>query len=243
MLKKGETTGVPGAFVVIAAFKLAMEWGNLSPDFYTQAGQELLQLLSGSDRPVDVDVYITHGLKATADYFLRVRAYDLAQSQLFLEDLARTRIGRFSSATASLVGMTRSRLYITPETSAELNQQLNTSPYTGEAPQFAIVIPVKKDARWWGMPQEERLREIEIHTRKSMPYLASVKRELYHSTGLDDLDFITYFETTDLKAFHELAVALSGIAENEFHTRWGQPTLLGSIQSIPDAVARICRRS
>jgi chlorite dismutase len=242
MLKKGETAGVPGAFVVIAAFQLTGEWGNLSPDFHAQAGHELLQLLSSSERSVDIDVYIASGLKAATDYFLRVRAHDLAQAQLFLEDLARTRIGRFSNAAASLVGMTKSRLYITPEKSAELNEQLNATPYTGEATRFAIVIPVKKDACWWGMREEERRREIEIHTRKSMPYLASIKRELYHSTGIDDLDFITYFETADLAAFHELAVTLSGITENEFHTRWGQPTLLGTIQSIPDAVARLCRQ-
>lgn len=239
MLERNETSGVPGAFVVIGAFKLRAGWGSGTNAFYDDAVREFLGLLTGSSRQVDVELYISRGLKAEADFFLRVRAYDLAEAQGFLEDFGHIVVGRFSEPVHSLVGMNRARQYITAEKSPALAGQLNSSCYTGDLPRFAIVIPVKKSARWWSLPESERMREIEAHTQASMPYLDRVKRELYHSTGLDDLDFITYFETADLAAFQELAVRLVSLPENEFHVRWGMPTLVGAIHSVADAVMKL----
>ena len=219
----------PGVFVVIAAFKLSAEWERAPAGVHAEAARELTRLLTASGERVCADLYVSRGLKASTDFFLRVRSRDLARAQ------------RYSEVAETLVGVTKVRQYITAEKSAALDEQLNASSYQGEAPRFAIVIPVKKNAKWWNMPEEERRGEIEVHTRKSMAYLSCVKRELYHSTGLDDVDFITYFETADLNAFHELAVKLAATRENEFHTRWGQPTLVGTIQSIPEAVARLCQ--
>ena len=71
----------------------------------------------------------------------------------------------------------------------------------------------------------------------TLPYMTNVKRKLYHSTGLDDIDFITYFETNDLLAFHNLMTSLASIPENNYHVRWGDPTTLGSILS-PEKVIK-----
>ncbi len=241
-MNRGETAGITGEFVVIAAFKVRTEWDNLTPAVRRRARDELLRLLTQCERSVVIDIYISCGLKASADYFLRVRARDLAEAQDWLGDWKQAAFGRFSEGTETMVGLRKERQYITPEKSPGLDEQLNGAQYQGDSPRFAIIIPVKKDTRWWSLAHNERLREIEMHTQKSLPYLTRVKRELYHSTGLDDMDFITYFETADLHAFHELSVGLATIRENEFHTRWGHPTLLGRIFSVPDAVARLCRR-
>lgn len=243
MLNKEQIAGTPGVFVVIAAFKLCAEWESLGPSFRAGAAEELTHVLTGSVRRVAIDIYLSRGLKASSDYFVRVHAYDLAEAQSYLEDCNDTIIGRFATVTETLIGITKPRQYITRERSARLNEQLNAARYEDDAPRFAIVIPVKKSARWWNMSEDERLAEIEIHTRKSIPYLPRIQRTLYHSTGLDEMDFITYFETADLNAFHELATALAGIRENEFHTQWGHPVLLGTIQSVPDAVGLLCKRA
>ena len=51
------------------------------------------------------------------------------------------------------------------------------------------------------------------HTEAALPYHKTVKRKLYHSTGLDDMDFITYFETSKLEDFHSLILALEKVKE------------------------------
>jgi len=126
--------------------------------------------------------------------------------------------------------------------SARLNEQLNNSKYESAMPRYAIVIPVKKTAHWWNMTESERLHEIEVHTQKSLAYMRCVKRELYYSTGLDEQDFITYFETADLQAFHELNAALAGIRENEFQIRCEHVMLLGAIRSISETVRLLSRQ-
>ncbi|MPM77892.1 Chlorite dismutase [bioreactor metagenome] len=86
------------------------------------------------------------------------------------------------------------------------------------------------------MSPEERLKEMEVHTTPTLAYLVNVKRKLYHSTGLDDTDFITYFETDDLTAFNNLMLSLAQVKENKFHVRWGSPTTLGTIHSPEDVI-------
>ena len=58
-----------------------------------------------------------------------------------------------------------------------------------------------------------------------MPYLKTVKRKLYHSSGLDDLDFITYFETSKLEDFHSLILSLEKVKEFQYTRRFGHPTI------------------
>ena len=175
---------------------------------------------------------LTRGLTASSDYFFRIHAYDLVATQGLLNDFRKTILGKTSATTETLIGITQPLNYITPEKSTDMSRALTAAAYQGEAPRYAIVIPVKKNADWWNMPAEERLREIETHTLRALPFLVNVRRKLYHSTGLDDLDFITYFETNDLKAFHDLMVSLASIPENKFHVRWSNPTILGTIQSL-----------
>ena len=55
------------------------------------------------------------------------------------------------------------------------------------------------------------------HTEAALPYHKTVKRKLYHSTGLDDLDFITYFETSKLEDFHSLILALEKVKEFQYN--------------------------
>ncbi|HEU5415382.1 MAG TPA: chlorite dismutase family protein [Candidatus Angelobacter sp.] len=243
MLKRTEVDGAPGVFVVISAFRLVREWETMEPGRQPSAADQSENFLLNCERQVAVEIYLTRGLEAWCDYFLRVRSLDLAEAQNFLQDFRLTPLGSLSQPVETLVGLSKSRQYITAEKSSALDQQLTSSTYKGGDPVFAIVIPVKKSARWWNRPESEKRSDIELHTQKSLPYLANVKRELYHSTGLDDLDFITYFEVADPRIFHELSVTLAAIPENEYHTRWGQPTLVGAIHSIPEAVSRLCRRA
>lgn len=240
MVSREQLTGAP-SFVIIAAFKLQPEWAHADDSIRARGAAELSRVLTESSQRVEASIYLSQGLKASADFFLKIHANDLAEAQSYVNECAQTIIGRHSRIADIMIGISKPRHYITQENSARLNEQLNNSKYESATPRFAIVIPVKKTAHWWNMSENERLHEIEVHTQKSLAYMRCVKRELYYSTGLDEQDFITYFETADVQAFHELSAALACIRENEFQISSGHVMLLGAIRSISE-IARILSR-
>jgi hypothetical protein len=62
----------------------------------------------------------------------------------------------------------------------------------------AALIPIRKSAEWWGLPQDERRAIFEgrsRHISDTMKYLPRVARRLYHSRELGEaFDFLTWFE-------------------------------------------------
>lgn len=227
----------PGVFGVVTMFKLRPEWNKVSATERMGSAAEVARLIEKHKDNVLVDLYLTRGLKTNSDFFIRINAYDLAKAQTFMREFRSTTIGKNADVSDTLVGVTKPLNYITKDKSPNLNASLSATTYEGDAPRYAIVIPVKKSAEWWNLSFERRLKEMETHTVPTIPYLINVKRKLYHSTGLDDIDFITYFETNDLLAFHNLMTSLASIPENNYHVRWGDPTTLGSILS-PEKVIK-----
>jgi chlorite dismutase len=226
----------PGVYGVFATFKLRPDYYRLSNAERRGAADEVLAVVDRHKDKVIVDMYLTRGFKSNSDYFIRVHSYDMAAAQNFVVDLRATRFGMYSDVTENLVGVTKPLNYITTDKSPDLNKGLTATGYSGPEPRYAIMIPVKKSAEWWNMPEGQRLKEIETHTLPTLPYLVNVKRKLYHSTGLDDTDFITYFETADLVAFNNLLLSLAKVPENKYHVRWGNPTVLGTIHSVDNVV-------
>lgn len=226
----------PGVFGAFSTYKIRADYYRLASAERKGAAEEVAAVLEKHKDKVIADVYLTRGFEAQSDYFVRVHGYDMAAVQSFLVDFRATRFGVYSDVTESLVGMTKPLNYITKEKSADLNAGLTASTYTADAPRFAFLIPVKKSADWWNQSDAQRLKDMELHTLPTLVNLVNVKRKLYHSTGLDDTDFITYFETNDLGAFNNLMLALAKVPENKFHVRWGSPTVMGTIQSFDTVV-------
>ncbi len=223
-----------GVFGIVATFRLRADWDEMTPADRRGAAAEVVKTVAMHSGDVLVDAYLTRGLNANSDYFLRVHSYELTKGQDFMVDFRRTLIGRYSEVTETLVGVTKPLNYVTPEKSPELNKGLKSATYQGGMPRYAIVIPVQKNAAWWNMTAAERLAMAEGHTIPTLKHLVSVKRKLYHSTGLSGLDFITYFEMNDLTAFNNLVIALMSVPENLYHTRYGDPIILGTIHSVKD---------
>lgn len=225
--------GVSGNF---STYKIRADYYRLSAADRRGAAAEVLAVVDKHKDKVVVDAYLTRGFEAQSDYFLRIHSYDMAATQAFLVDFRSTRFGMYSDVTENLVGITKALNYITKDKSPGLNAGLTSATYSGDAPRYAFMIPVKKNADWWNLTDEERLKEIETHTVPTLGNLVNVKRKLYHSTGLDDTDFITYFETNDLGAFNNLLLSLAKVPENKYHVRWGNPTVMGTIQTFENVV-------
>lgn len=90
---------------------------------------------------------------------------------------------------------------------------------------YAALIPIRKNAVWWQMAQDERRRIFEEesqHIGMSMEYLPAIARRLYHSRDLgESFDFLTWFEFAPEHeaAFDALVAKLRASREWEFVDR------------------------
>lgn len=149
-----------------------------------------------------------------------------------LTDVLATSFGAYLTSATVLNGLSKKANYVPgfpDQMKADLKAPSESGPY-------ATVIPIRKDADWWALPQDQRLAMMQEHTEAALPYHKTVKRKLYHSTGLDDVDFITYFETAKPEDLHNLILALSKVKEARHNKRFGHPTLLGTIKTVDQLV-------
>lgn len=90
-----------------------------------------------------------------------------------------------------------------------------------EASTRAALIPIRKNATWWALPQDERreiFEEQSHHIAIGLKYLPAVARRLHHCRDIgpnEPFDFLTWFEyaPSDSAAFEELVQALRASPE------------------------------
>lgn len=220
-----------GVFGIFSVLKLRPEWSRLPAAARQAAAGEVTKVLAAHERVI-VDAYLTRGLSEKADYLYRVHAYDLAEAQACANDLRDTTLGKNSDLIDTFIGVTKALVYASKD--AQMLSGLRAASYEGPPPRFAIVIPTQKNAEWWNLSAEKRMETIRGHVDPTLAFLKTVKRKLYHSSGLDDMDWITYFETNDLSGFTDLTISLLSIPENKYNIRLGNPTLVGRIGSVDD---------
>ncbi|AZP12940.1 chlorite dismutase family protein [Undibacterium parvum] len=89
----------------------------------------------------------------------------------------------------------------------------------------AALIPIKKNAQWWAMSQDERrsiFEEQSHHTEIGLGYLPEIARQLHHSRDLgEQFDFITWFEFAPehTELFNQLLAQLRATKEWQFVDR------------------------
>lgn len=226
-------TGVFGTF---ALFKLDHAWNQLDSTIKQKAAQEVKDVFTAHQNKVAVDIYLTRGLSEKTDFFLRLHSYELINNQNFIIDLMATTMGKYLVNTDTFVGITKALNYATKTEMAEQLPILKAGK--AESPRkYVIVIPTMKDSDWWNTPVDLRTRMMKEHTAPTLPFLNTVLRKLYHSTGMDDLDFITHFETNRLDDFNNLVIALRSVEEDKHNKQYGSPTVLGTIRSIDEIMA------
>lgn len=91
----------------------------------------------------------------------------------------------------------------------------------------AALIPIRKNAAWWALTQDERREVFEAqshHIAIGLKYLPAVARRLHHCRDLgtgEPFDFLTWFEyaPSDTVAFEELVKALRASPEWQYVDR------------------------
>jgi chlorite dismutase len=84
------------------------------------------------------------------------------------------------------------------------------------ASKHAALIPIRKNAAWWALAQDERRDIFEAqshHIAVGMKYLPAIARRLHHCRDLgpeEPFDFLTWFEyaPSDSAAFDEMVAVL-----------------------------------
>lgn len=224
----------PGVYGSFAVFALDDQWGKIDSSIRIARLATLKGVVEQHREHVAIDLYLLRGLSDHADVLFRIHAMELRHIQAFLLDLKSSQFGRHLKTAGIMHGLTKKPTYV-PGFSEQMKADLMSPNEVGQKP-YVIVIPVKKSAEWWGLDREKQTTMMQEHTAAALPYLKTVKRKLYHSTGLDDIDFITYFETSKLEDFHQLMLSLERVKEFQYVRRIGHPTLLGVLQSVDEVI-------
>jgi len=224
----------PGIYGTFATFRLDDAW--MKQDQATRIGQlaRLKGVVEQHREHIAVDLYLMRGLSDYADLMFRLHASELRETQRFLVDLQSTAFGKHLKEVGLAHGLTKKPHYV-PGFSDQLKTDLNESVDVGPKP-YAIVVPVRKSAEWWSLDHDTQAAMIREHTEAALPYIKTVKRKLYHASGLDDLDFITYFETSKLEDFHSLIRSLEQVKEFQYLRRFGHPILIGTPKSVDELI-------
>jgi chlorite dismutase len=124
-----------------------------------------------------------------------------------------------------LRGVTSNTRYVTAtERAALVAKQVDVG--RSEATRAAL-IPIRKTAAWWDLPQDERRRILEEsskHITIGLKYLPAIARRLHHCRDLgshEPFDFLTWFDYAPehAQAFEELAGELRATEEWKFVDR------------------------
>lgn len=226
-------------FATFALFEVDEDWGKLSLEERQQGGQEAKALLESFKNQVTVDAYWTYGLTTESHFMLRLHSTDLQSNQQFLTQFRDTGLGRHVDLEYTISGVIKGLNYA-PEF-PDLLEKLKAGKYEGEPPRYAIMIPIRKNAEWWNLSKEDRVAMMKEHTLPTLAYLKTIKRKLYHATGLSDVDFLTIFETNNLVDFNNLVIALRMVREDTFNIQLGEPTIIGTIKSWNEVVDLLVR--
>jgi chlorite dismutase len=229
-------SGVYGTF---AAFTLDEDWAKEDQATRIAHLTVLRGVVEQHREKIAIDLYLTRGLSDHADIMFRMHAIELRETQKFLLDLQSSLFGKHLKTAGIMHGLTKKANYV-PGFPDQLKADLKTASESGPKP-YAIVIPIRKSADWWALDQDKRAAMMKEHTEATLPYLKTVKRKLYHSSGLDDLDFITYFETSKLEDFHSLILSLEKVKEFQYTRRFGHPTLIGTAMSLPEIMEALAQ--
>lgn len=222
----------PGVYGTFAAFRIDADWEKLDQPTRIAHLTSFRGVVAQHREKVAIDTYLLRGLSDQGDILLRVHGTELKDAQQFLVDLENSTFGRYLTSTVVVNGLTKKASYV-PGFSEQVKADLKAPSESGP---YAVVIPIRRSLEWWSLPQEKRVAMMQEHTEAALPYHKTVKRKLYHSTGFEDYDFITYFETAKLEDLHALILALNKVKEARYNKRVGNPIILGTVRSLDQLI-------
>ena len=140
-------------------------------------------------------------------------------------DMVQGNIQQREESSWILRGVTSNERYANRE---EKNQLLvKQAPLGRPQSSLSALIPIRKNAKWWALTQDERraiFEERSQHTAIGLKYLPAIARRLHHCRDLaeaEPFDFLTLFDYSqeDETVFNDLLAELRNTAEWKFVER------------------------
>ncbi|MGQ0812528.1 MAG: chlorite dismutase family protein, partial [Nitrospiraceae bacterium] len=97
----------PGVYGAFAVFKVDEDWWTLDKAARLSARDEIQALFQKHAEKLAVETYVVRGLSERADFFLRVHATRMVETQEFLIDFMGTALGKHVKNTDTLNGLTK----------------------------------------------------------------------------------------------------------------------------------------
>ena len=204
----------PGVYGTFAAFTLDEEWAK--EDQATRIAH--LTILRGvveqHRKKVAIDLYLMRGLSDHADLMFRVHAAELRDTQQFLVDLQNNLFGKHLKTAGIMNGLTKKANYV-PGFPDQMKADLKTAKRTGPEA-LCDRDSDQEECRLVGARSGQTGRDDAgaYGSRVALSQDGEAQTLSFH--GLDDLDFITYFETSKLEDFHSLILSLEKVKEFQY---------------------------
>ena len=133
-----------------AVFKVGDHWWQMDHDAKARAAAEVKKVFrSMLTRSSLTRIYC--GVPEKVDFLIRMHTKDIVGNQNALLDLMGTALGKDLKNTETFKGITKALNYI-PSFPDDLKAAMKRPPPEGTP--YAVVVPMRKDAERWLMPQE-----------------------------------------------------------------------------------------
>jgi chlorite dismutase len=229
----GPVTAAAAGERFIHAWLLSLDpaWRRLAPAERRADIDEFCAAERRAQKVLTQHAYSTIGLRAEGDILLWRMGDRLEDVESTAADLLASGLGRWLTASISMVGVTRPSQYVRRPTTQE------QSLFEGERSRYLVVYPFVKSVDWYLTPAEERQEVMRGHMRVGHRY-PQVRQLLAYSFGLDDQEFIVAYETDDLVAFQDLVRELRE-TESRRSTVRDTPIITGIHRPIGEILAML----
>ena len=209
----------PWNVVHVLALRLDPTWRRLPDEARLRDAAAFAEAADTAGARVRTFTYSMVGLRSDVDLLLWRLGPSVQAMEETAAGLLQAGLGRYLTATYSMLGLVRHSQYVKKHTEQE------QAMFSGTRAAYLIVYPFVKSTEWYLSPRDDRQRMMNDHIRIGHQY-PMVQQLLAYSFGVDDQEFIVAYETDDLTAFQDLVQALRA-TEGRRYTVRDTPILVG----------------
>ena len=211
-----DANAVRRQYVNFMFFKADRTLRSETPQFKTEAKQQLAEIIRRYTGPMMVLPYSTVGLKSNVDFMLWRISYELEPFQQMATEINKSLMGRYLDVPQSYLAMTKHSQYVDEHVhEGQEGRRLKIVP--GKKP-YLFVYPFVKTRDWYLLPMSDRQRIMNEHIAIGHKY-PRVKINTTYSFGLDDQDFVVAFEADEPSEFLDLVQELRETESSKFTVR------------------------
>ena len=193
-------------FAKFSFFKIDPAWRRRDAELRAADKQEFLAACEDFAVDRSLRAYSTIGTRGDVDLVLLSQSPNLSDIHTFHVVLGQSGLAKWTTTPYSFLSMTKRSPYS--------DEQARSEICTSER-KYLFLYPMVKQRRWYGLPEEERLRIMKSHIEVGRRY-PEISINTSYSFGLDDQEFVVGFEGDDPGMFLDLVNELRPTESSEY---------------------------